>query len=359
MDSSLRGNALLTGAKSLLRPASARSLVLWIGLPAILVGCAVVSLGVGRYPVPVDRVIGIIVSKLVPLTPFWTDTDARVVLLIRVPRILLAVVIGAGLGLSGASLQGVFHNPLVGPQIIGVFSSAGFGGVLAILLFGNPLLTVVLAFAFGLAGLAVVYWISRVDGRSPVLTLVLAGVVTSAFFTALISLIKFVADPYDRLPVIVFWLMGSLATASYAKLFLVAPVIGAAGMALYLLRWRINVLSLGDEEAQALGVEVERTRWSILVCVAAISAAVVSVSGIIGWVGLVVPHIARMLIGPDHKVLLPTAAMLGASYLLLVDDLARTLTPAEIPLGIITASIGAPVFGYLLRRMHTRGWAID
>jgi iron complex transport system permease protein len=359
MDSLLRRDAWRAGAKFLRQPTSAWSLILWVVLPVTLVGCAVISLGMGRYPIPVERVIGIVGAQLVPVTPFWTDTDARVVLLIRVPRILVALIAGAGLGLSGASLQGVFRNPLVGPQIIGVSSSAGFGGALAILLFGNPLLTVSLAFVFGLLGMVVVYWISRVDGRSPVLTLVLAGVVTNAFFAALISLVKFVADPYDKLPAIVFWLMGSFAAVTDAKLFLVAPIVGLASAGLYLLRWRINVLSLGDEEAQALGIRVERVRWSILICVTAISAAIVSVSGIIGWVGLVVPHIARMLVGPDHRVLLPASAMLGGVYLLLVDDLARTLTAAEIPLGIITAILGAPVFGYLLKRLHTRGWAVD
>lgn len=359
MSSSLHGDTLLTGEQTRLRPGAGRQLVLWGGLPAILIASALVSLSVGRYPIPVEHVAGIITARLIALTPFWTQTEARVVLLIRVPRVLMAMIAGAGLGLSGASLQGVFRNPLVGPQIIGVFSSAGFGGALGILLFDNAWLTVALAFVFGLGGMLVVYWISRVEGRSPVLTLVLAGVVTSAFFTALISLIKFVADPYDELPAIVFWLMGSFAAATLDRLVLLAVVVGGAGALLYMLRWRINILSLGDQEAQALGVQVEPTRWIILIGVTAISAAIVSVGGIIGWVGLVVPHMARMLVGPDHKVLLPAAAMLGATYLLLVDDIARTATAAEIPLGVLTAIVGAPIFGYLLKRMHSRGWVFD
>jgi iron complex transport system permease protein len=359
MSSSLRRDALLSGERSLLQPGTVRRLLLWGGLPSALIVSVLVSLSMGRYPVPVDHVVGIISSRLLPLTPFWTETEARVVLLVRVPRVLIAAVAGAGLGLSGSSLQGVFRNPLVGPQIIGVFSSAGFGGALGILVFDSAWLTVALAFAFGLGGMLLVYWISRVGGRTPILTLVLAGVIISAFFTALISLVKLVADPYDELPAIVFWLMGSLAAATYDRLFLVALVVGGAGALVYLLRWRINILSLGDEEAQALGVEVEPTRWAILVGVAAVSAAIVSVGGIIGWVGLVVPHVARMLVGPDHRELLPATAMLGATYLVLVDDIARTATAAEIPLGVLTAIVGAPIFGYLLKRMHTRGWVLD
>lgn len=359
MSSSLHRDTLLTGERTLLQPGTVRRLVVWAGLPAVLIASILVSLSLGRYPVPVEHVAGIITSRLIALTPFWTETEARVVLLIRVPRVLIAVVAGAGLGMSGASLQGVFRNPLVGPQIIGVFSSAGFGGALGILLFDSAWLTVALAFAFGLGGMLIVYWISRVEGRSPILTLVLAGVVTSAFFTALISLMKFVADPYDELPAIVFWLMGSFASATYDRLFLVVLVVGGAGALLYMLRWRINILSLGDQEAQALGVQVESTRWAILVGVTAVSAAIVSVGGIIGWVGLVVPHVARMLVGPDHRLLLPAAAMLGATYLVLVDDIARTATAAEIPLGVLTAIVGAPIFGYLLKRMHSQGWVLD
>lgn len=346
-----------TTTPTLIRLNSVKLVTVWTVLPLVLVASVIGSLAIGRYPIPLENVIGVLVSQVLPVSPFWTETEGRVVTLIRIPRVITAILAGAGLGMSGAGLQGVFRNPLVGPQIIGVFAGAGFGGALGILVFGNPFITITLAFIFGLGAMVIVYWMSRVGGRTPILTLVLAGVVTSAFFTALTSFIKFVADPYDKLPAIVFWLMGSFTSVTYDKLTLVAPVILGAGTVLYLLRWHINVLSLGDEEAQALGVRVERTRWVILVCVSTISAAVVAVAGIIGWVGLVIPHIARMLVGPDHRVLLPASALLGGIYLLLVDDLARTLTPAEIPLGIITALIGAPMFGYLLKRMHTRGWA--
>ena len=258
--------------------------------------------------------------------------------------------------MAGAGLQGVFRNPLVGPQIIGVSSGASFGGVLAILLFESQVWTIGLAFVFGLAAVSIVYFMSRVGGRSPVLTLVLAGVVTSAFFSALVSLVKYTADPYDKLPAIVFWLMGSLATVTHEKLLIASGPVLAAGMVLYLMSFRINVLSLGDEEAEGLGVRVEANRRVVLVCVTLITSSLVAICGVIGWVGLVVPHIGRMIVGPDHRVLLPTSGLLGAIYLLVIDDLARALTPAEIPIGIITAVIGAPVFGYLLKRTQAKGW---
>jgi len=280
-------------------------------IQAILIFCLItailVSLGIGRYHIPVSRVMGICVSKLWTLVPFWTDTDQRVVLLIRMPRILMTVLIGAGLSISGAGLQGVFRNPLVGPQIIGVSSGAAFGGVLAILLFENMFITMSMSFVFGLTSILVVFVMSRTSGRSPVLMLVLSGVVANAFFTALISFLKYVADPYDKLPAIVFWLMGSLALVTYEKLQMVIVPMVTGCFLIYLMRFRINVLSLGDEEAQSLGVKVAPARWVILVCVTIISASAVSVCGIIGWVGLVVPHLARMIVGPDHRVLLPVA----------------------------------------------------
>lgn len=338
---------------------AARLPAFWVGLTVLLLATALISLTVGRYAVPVSHVIGILLAPFTAIDPYWTSVESRVVELIRLPRVLLAVVAGAGLAISGAALQGVFRNPLVGPQIIGVSSGAAFGGALAILLSESTALIVGCAFVFGMAAMVIVYFISRVEGRAPILMLVLSGVVTAAFFSALVSLIKFVADPDDKLPAIVFWLMGSFASASYAKVAVVAvPVLAACGV-IYLLRFRINVLSLGDEEAKTLGVRVERTRWIILVCVALISAAVVSAAGVVGWVGLVIPHIARMLVGPDHRVLLPAAALIGALYLIVIDDFARASIAAEIPLGIITAIIGAPIFAVLLRRTQAKGWQND
>jgi len=329
---------------------------LFVVLIAILILSALLSLAIGRFNVPLSHVVGILASSLFPLEPWWTPVEVRVVELIRIPRILMAALAGAGLAVAGAALQGIFRNPLVGPQIIGVSSGAAFGGALAILLSESQFLLIGLAFLCGMLAMLIVYSISRQQGRASILMLVLAGIVTSAFFSALVSVTKFVADPDDKLPAIVFWLMGSFASASYDKVWLIAvPVVLGSSM-IYLMRFQINVLSLGDEEAQALGIKVERTRWIALTAIALISAAVVAAAGVIGWVGLVIPHFARMLTGPDHKVLIPAAMLIGASYLIHVDNVARTAIAAEIPVGIITALIGAPIFGLLLRRAANKGW---
>ncbi|MBT3906973.1 MAG: iron ABC transporter permease [Rhodospirillaceae bacterium] len=338
---------------------TARFPAFWLSLTIVLILTTLFSLIVGRYAVPITHVIGILFSPFSGIDPYWTSVEQRVVELIRLPRIILALVAGAGLAISGAALQGVFRNPLVGPQIIGVSSGAAFGGALGILLSESSLLIISLAFIFGMAAIMIVYFISRMNGRAPILMLVLSGVVTGAFFMALVSLVKFVADPDDKLPAIVFWLMGSFASASYDKVTLVAIPVTIASAVIYFLRFRINVLSLGDEEAKSLGIGVEQTRWIILVCVALVSAAVVSAAGIIGWVGLVIPHVARMMVGPDHRVLLPASALIGAIYLILVDNFARASIAAEIPLGIITAIIGAPIFAILLRRTQAKGWQND
>jgi iron complex transport system permease protein len=355
----LRPRAMMIAARAAPKRRAAGLWMFWwgvlIGAPIMLIG----SLSVGRYGIPFPHVMAILLSHLVPVDVSWSLPEQRVVELIRLPRVLAACLAGAGLAIAGASLQGVFRNPLVGPQIIGVSSGAAFGGALAILLFGSAAMTVALAFIGGLAAIAIVYLMSRVSGRAPMLLLVLAGVVTSAFFSALISLLKYVADPDNTLPAIVYWLMGSFASIGWPDLAILLGPIGLGAALTYGLRFRINVLSLGEEEAQALGVPVERTRWLILGAVALISAAVVAVAGVVGWVGLVVPHFARMIVGPDHKVLLPAAAAIGALYLVLIDDVARTATAAEIPLGIITAIIGAPVFALLLRRSHAGGWRND
>lgn len=329
---------------------------LFILLIVLLLVSIVLSLGMGRYPVAPKKVLGILCSQVLPIDSYWSNTDFRVVTLIRTPRILLSLLAGAGLAMSGAVLQGVFRNPLVGPQVIGVMPGSGFGGALAITLFSSQAATMGFAFIFGIISLILVYIVSRSEGRSPILMLVLAGVIANAFFTALTSLLKYIADPYEKLPAIVVWLMGSFSTATYKQLFIAAPPIIAAMILLFLVRFRINIVSLGDEEAEAIGVKPDRIRWTILVAVTVITSSVVSAAGLIGWVGLVVPHIARMLFGADHRTLLPASALIGGIYLLWIDNLARAATAAEIPIGIITAVIGAPVFAYLLKKTKGRGW---
>ncbi|HDZ9833532.1 TPA: iron ABC transporter permease [Yersinia enterocolitica] len=323
-----------------------------------------IALCSGRYPLSINTVTAILFSTIFPsealnILPQWTMTEQRVVLSIRLPRILIAALTGAGLSVAGASLQGIFRNPLVGPQIMGVSSGAALGGAIAIVLFSSLMLTTTFAFMGGLLAMILVYFIGRYGGNTQVLMLILAGVVVGAFFTALISLLTYFADPNSTLPTIVFWLMGSFATINYHKLLLVAFPVLFGILLLLLLRFRINVLSLGDETAAAMGVVVGKTRWWVLIAVTLITAATVAVAGSIGWVGLVVPHIARMIVGPDHRKLLPVATIFGAIYMIIIDTLARSATSAEIPLGVLTALIGAPVFIWLLRKKQDKGWNRD
>ncbi|MDR1978091.1 MAG: iron ABC transporter permease [Synergistaceae bacterium] len=309
------------------------------------------AFSVGRYIIPFKEVCGILISYIAPVEPYWTDIQYRVVTLIRIPRVLGAGLAGATLAMAGAALQGILKNPLVSPQVIGVSTGAAFGGVLAILLFESSLATMGLAYAGGLLSLIAVWVLcNRGRGASP-LSLVLGGIIINAFFTALISLIEYVADPYDKLPAIVVWLMGSFASLSYDKLFRSAPPLLLAGTLLWMLRFRINVLSLGSEEAQSLGIDVTRTRWLVMAVVAMVASATVAMAGVVGWIGLVVPHITRMFVGNDHKRLIPLSCFLGGMYTILVDTLARTLVEVEIPMGVLTALVGTPLFAFLMYRL--------
>lgn len=333
-------------------------------LPALiclLVVVALYSVTIGRYDLSVRDVAYILIDNIHPLVaPYWDPVHEVVVEQVRLPRIIAAIVIGFGLSVSGAALQGLFRNPLVDPGVIGVTSGAGFGGTLAILMGLQGYILLAMAFLFGIGSVLLVKLLSTVRGRTSMLTLVLAGVVISAFFSAAISIAKLLADPFQKLPAITYWLMGSIASSNYLDVLLVAAAVVPSAIAIYLLRFQINILSLGEEKARALGTKVVLVQWIILIASALISAGVVATSGIIGWVGLVIPHLARVLVGADHQRLLPVSGVLGAIYLLMVDNLARTVTTAEIPLGIITALIGVPVFAVILRRLHAKGgWSSD
>lgn len=323
-------------------------------LTILFITVAIISLGLGRFDISPMRVVEILLDPFFAASIPVSATEHNVIFTVRIPRILLALLAGGGLALAGAALQGVFRNPLVGPQVMGVSSGAAFGGTLAILLSFPRVGLLGTSFIFGLLALILVFLLNSLVARRNILALVLAGVVVSGFFGALVSLVQYLADTEDKLPTIVFWLLGSFATADASKLVLmVIPLIIACAL-LLALRWRLNLLSLGDEDAAALGVRVERLRWFILILVSVIVAVQVAVSGIIGWVGLIVPHMARMLVGPDHRVLMPASLLIGGIYLLLIDDFARTLTGTEIPLGILTALVGTPVFALLLRNSQMR-----
>ncbi len=285
------------------------------------------------------------------------DAATTVLVSIRLPRIAGALLVGAALAAAGACYQTLFRNPLVSPDILGVSAGAGLGAVLGIFLSLPVAAIQFMGFAGGLGAVALVGFVaSAIRHGDRTLILVLAGVVVGALTGAATSLLKVLADPYDQLPAITFWLLGSLAGVKGEDIWPAAPVVLAGLVPLVLLRWRINVLSLGDEEARALGVEAGRLRLAVIVCATLVTASVVAVAGVVGWVGLVIPHIARMLVGPGFGRLLPVAALLGAAYLLVVDTLARTISSVEVPLGILTAVVGAPFFLWLLARGR-RAWA--
>ena len=239
---------------------------------------------------------------------------------------------------------------MIGPQIIGVYSGAAFGGALGILISEESFLVLFLAFSFGILSMLIVFFIARVKGVANRLTLVLAGIVSSSFFLALVSLVKFLADPDDKLPAITYWLMGTFSTSSYEKIYIVSPIIIISIFILILLSFRIDVLNLGDDHARSLGIDVELNRWIIISLVTVICASIVSIAGVIGWVGLVIPHIARSFSPSNHKSLLITTVIFGSYYMLIIDLMCRGFSSMEIPLGVVTALIGAPFFAILLRK---------
>jgi iron complex transport system permease protein len=332
-------------------------LLLRLGLPLLaLLLLFVLAFAVGQFPVAPHDVMRVLWAKLSGGDSGVPPAVETVVWQIRLPRIAAAALIGAALAAAGATYQGLFRNPLVSPDILGVAAGAGLGAVLGIFLSRSVVVVEALAFLGGLGAVLVVYLIgATMRGRDPILVLVLAGVAMGTLLGAAISLVKVFADPYSQLPAITFWLLGSLTSVTLADLKPILPVIVIGLTPLYLLRWRMNLMSLGDEEARALGAETRRLRAVFIAAATLITAASVSVSGIIGWIGLVIPHAARLLAGPEFSRLLPAAMLLGAGYLLAVDTLARTMAAIEIPIGILTAVIGAPVFLWLLASGR-RGW---
>lgn len=325
----------------------------------LLLGLMLFSLGIGRYTIPAEEVISIVLSTSPGAIHSSTDSPWVIVEIVRLPRILLVVLCGMALALAGAAMQGVFRNPLVGPEVVGVSAGATFGGILAIMIGWSAWGIVSSAFVFGTAALVVAFVLAKFAGRSSILGIVLSGVIISAFFGALSGVVHYMADPQTKLPAMVYWLMGSFAEATYEKVSVVSLITLIAGGILIALRWRINLLSLGESDAASLGVNVDLLRWGIVALVSLIVAAQVSVSGGVGWVGLVIPHFARMIVGADHTRLLPVSALMGGIYLLAVDDLARSLMPQEIPIGLLTALIGTPVFAIVFWKMQGKGWNHD
>jgi iron complex transport system permease protein len=328
------------------------------GLSAALLASMVLSLMVGRYGISAGEIMRILWDSLFEGTAMDASNPAIVVRTLRLPRILLSALSGMGLAMAGAAMQGIFRNPLVGPEILGVSSGASFGGVLALSLgFSGGLQLIPFSFLFGCGALALALALARLAGRMGVLGLVLAGVVVGGLFGALTGMATYLADPESRLPGLVFWLMGSFAQAGREAVAFLAAASIVSAVPLIGLAWRLNILSLGDADAAALGVKAGRLRWIVVGLVALFVAAQVAVSGGVGWVGLVIPHLGRMLVGPDHVRLLPVSALLGGIYLLWMDTLARAIAPFEIPIGLMTSIIGTPVFAFFFVKLKGRGWA--
>lgn len=323
--------------------------VMLLLLGALAAAC-VLSTALGRYPISLKELAGILWSRLpfAEVTPFWTATQEALVLKHRVPRILLSCMVGCCLSTAGACCQGVFQNPMAAPDILGASSGAALGASLAILLGYADFTISAFAFVFSLGTVALVIFVGNRTRGSRVVGLILAGTMVGSLVSSCSSFIKLIADTEDQLPAITYWLMGSFNGASMHDVKLAAVPMAAGLIPIFLLRWRINILSLGDEEARTLGVHARRLRVVLIVCAALITAASVAVSGIIGWVGLVIPHMARRLVGNDYKKLIPVTMLFGAMFMLLVDNICRNVWATDLPIGILTSFVGAPFFLYLI-----------
>ena len=317
---------------------------LLIILLAVLAALMLLSLCLGRYAVPLREVLRILLSRFTPVEQTWEAGMSAAVLNIRPPRILLAALVGACLSIAGVSYQGIFRNAMAAPDFLGASSGAAFGAALAILLGLSSAGIAVCAFCFSLLTVALVFFVAQRAPGKRAANLILAGIMVSSLFSAGTSYIKLVADPSSKLPEITYWLMGSFSGNTWHDVRFALPFMLLGTVPLFLLRWRMNLLTMGDDEARAMGVDANRLRLLVVVCATLVTAASVSVSGVIGWVGLVIPHMARRLSGNDYRKLLPTTLLLGAIFLLAVDNLCRNLLAVEIPIGILTSFFGAPFF---------------
>ena len=331
---------------------NAKYRMIFIGLVVLAVGVFFASLAIGRYNIPFFDSVLILLAQIFPIEPTWTQTMEAVIFNLRLPRTIAAVLIGGGLALSGAAYQSMFKNPLVSPDLLGVSSGACVGASLAILYSMGPVVIQILAFIGGIAAVSITVAVPRLMHNSSTLMLVLSGVIVGGLMSSIMGIIKYVADADTALAEMVYWAMGSLSNVKMVDLYYIAPCILLSGFVLVLFRYRLNVLSLGEDEAKTLGVDVRKVRGIIIVCATLLTASAVCLAGTIGWVGLVIPHLGRMIVGPDNRKLLPVAVVLGAIFMVVIDITARSLTSAELPLSIITGLIGAPFYFYLLIRQR-------
>lgn len=333
------------------RMKSIQSQPLWLVLVIcgiVVIALALFSLCAGRYQVDISQTVRILLSAFTQQDITWTQNEYNVIINVRLPRVIAAILIGAALALSGASYQGVFQNPLVSPDILGVSYGACVGAAISILLYLNTWQTQLFAFVGGLVAVAATVSIPRLMHKRSNIVMVLSGVIVGGFMSSVIGLLKYVADPDTQLAEITYWQLGSIAKVTYDTLGYTAPIMIVAACVLIAMRWRINLLSLGENEARTLGVNLKAERGVVIVAATLLAGCAVSLSGTIGWVGLIIPHVTRQIVGVDNKRLMPAVALVSAAFMLLVDTIARCATGFEIPLGVLTGLVGAPIFGYIL-----------
>lgn len=324
----------------------------------LLIGISVFSLTLGNYPIGTGETVRFLLYKYLGAGAFQAeryDLLQNIFFEVRFPRIAAAILVGASLSVSGAAFQAMFINPLVSPGLLGVLAGASFGAALGMMVGESWLAVQAGAFVFGLAAVFGALALARVYGGNTMLMLILGGIITGSLFTALLSVIKYMADPYSQLPAIVHWLMGGLSFVDKKTVLIAAIPMGFGIVSLVLLSNYLNILSMGDDEARSLGVNVRVLRLAMISLATVISALTVVLAGMVGWVGLVIPHVVRMMTGPDNRLLIPLSAIVGASYLVIVDDLSRAFLTTEIPLGILTSLVGIPFFAVILKRAR-KGW---
>jgi len=342
---------------NILRAADKRYARRFAVLGAVFLAVLLGSLLVGRYALSPGQLVHMLWARVTGGAADWPLSDDKVVFAVRLPRVAAAALVGAALAVSGAAYQGMFRNPMVSPDILGASTGAGFGAAVAILLGAGYFGISAAAFCCGLLAVAAAWLVSRLSKAHQAVALILAGMMISSLFSAGTSFVKLVADTQQQLPAITYWLMGSLSSIKDKDVVFLAIPVALGMIPLFFLRWRMNLLTVGEEEAQSMGVNTRRLRGAVIVCATLLTSASVAVSGMIGWVGLVIPHFCRMLFGYDYRRLIPAGALFGAAFLLAVDDIARLVTTGELPLGILTAFVGAPLFLYLIatgggRRVH-------
>ena len=342
---------------NILRAADKRYARRFAVLGAVFLAVLLGSLLAGRYALSPGQLVHMLWTRISGGAADWPISDDKVVFAVRLPRVAAAALVGAALAVSGAAYQGMFRNPMVSPDILGASTGAGFGAAVAILLGAGYFGISAAAFCCGLLAVAAAWLVSRLSKADQAVALILAGMMISSLFSAGTSFVKLVADTQQQLPAITYWLMGSLSSIKDKDVVFLAIPVALGMIPLFFLRWRMNLLTVGEEEAQSMGVNTRRLRGAVIVCATLLTSASVAVSGMIGWVGLVIPHFCRMLFGYDYRRLIPAGALFGAAFLLAVDDIARLVTTGELPLGILTAFVGAPLFLYLIatgggRRVH-------